>query len=85
MRIPAPKGASPRVTALWLGWIAAFFAIEIPAIARKRPQDTLSDHVWSWFGIPQHKAPAAGIRARRFALLAFMAWLCSHFLTGDDV
>lgn len=80
-----PDGASPTWTRLWYGWIVAFFAIELSALARHRPQDTLSDHVWAWFGIPRRKAPPPGVRARRIALTAMLAWLVGHFLTGDDI
>lgn len=66
-------------TVAWALWISAFFAIEIPAIANKKPGDTLSEHVWSWFAI---KGKPTGWRARRLVLLAFLAWLSLHFLTG---
>lgn len=75
----------PRWTRAWYAWITAFFLIEGSALVRGRPQDTLSDHVWRWFGIPQHAAPAEGVRARRLLLLGFLAWLSGHFLSGDDV
>jgi len=71
-------------TIAWLTWIAAFLAIEIPGLLNKTPGDTLSEHVWKWFatGNPKQPANAHFIRARRFALLAGMAWLSVHFLTG---
>lgn len=80
-----PENASPLFTRLWVGWIVAFCVIEGLALVRKRPQDTLSDHVWAWFDIPKHTGPTGNVRVRRVALLSFMAWLSSHFLTGDDV
>lgn len=80
-----PKGASQLFTKLWLAWLAAFVAIEGTALARGRPEDTLSDHVWAWFDIPRHKAPNRSERVRRVLLLGFMTWLGAHFLTGDDV
>lgn len=83
--IITPERADPRWTAMWLVWIAAFFGIELTALARKRPQDTLSDHVWAWFDIPRHPAPSRQIRLRRLALLGLLAWLVGHFLTGDDI
>lgn len=84
-KIRQPEGASPTWTRLWYAWIAGFFMIEGSALARHRPQDTLSDHVWAWFDIPRHSPPAESVRARRLVLLGFLAWLCSHFLSGDDV
>jgi hypothetical protein len=83
--VQRPPEADPRWTALWLVWIAAFFGIELTALARRRPQDTLSDHVWAWFDIPRHPAPTRQIRIRRLTLLGFLAWLVGHFLTGDDI
>ena len=80
-----PVGADRRWTLMWLAWIAAFFLIEGSALARHRPQDTLSDHCFRWFGIPQHAAPARSLRARRIALLWLLAWLATHLLSGDDV
>lgn len=85
MRLKEPPGASRTWTRLWLGWIAAFFVIEFAALARHRPQDTLSDRTWCWFGIPRHAAPSRSVRLRRISLLAFLAWLVGHFLTGDDI
>jgi hypothetical protein len=79
-----PLGGSQCWTAAWLAWIVAFFALELPPIIHDHPQDTLSDHVWLWFDIPQHKAPLETVRARRFLLLALMAWLIAHFLSGDE-
>lgn len=66
-------------TALWLIWLALFVAVEGTALAKKAPGATLSAHVWKWFSI---KEKGKGWRARRFALLAFLAWLVAHFLTG---
>lgn len=83
--VKQPQAASRVFTNLWVGWIAAFFVIELSALVRHRPQDTLSDHVWTWFDIPRHPAPTRAVRARRLFLLGFLAWLCAHFLTGDDV
>jgi hypothetical protein len=85
VRIAQPPGASPAFTRAWYAWIACFFLIEGSALARHRPQDTLSDHIWAWFGIPQHTAPQRSIRTRRMMLLAGVAWLAAHLLSGDDV
>lgn len=66
----------------WLAWIVAFLGIEGRALFNKRQNDTLSEHVWSWFAItaPDKSAPMG--QARRAVLLMFMAWLSAHFLTG---
>lgn len=66
-------------TVAWLLWGSAFFAIEIPAILDRKPGGTLSENVWAWFSI---KNKSTGWRARRLVLLAFLAWLSLHFLTG---
>ncbi len=66
-------------TAGWLVWLAMFGAIEGAALANRRAGDTLSEHVWQWCSI---KGKGAGWRARRFGLLAFLAWLSAHMLTG---
>jgi hypothetical protein len=63
----------------WLLWIAAFLGLEGKALVNKRPGDTLSEHVWRWSSV---KAKGGAWRLRRFGLLAFLAWLAAHFLTG---
>lgn len=66
-------------TVLWLVWLAMFIAIEGQAFLYRVQGGTLSEHVWAWFSI---KGKGAWWRARRFVLLAFLAWLTVHFLTG---
>jgi hypothetical protein len=74
----------------WLAWIGWFLLEEGLALFGHGRGNTLSEHVWRWFGIPEtgHDQPAVHqpitgwVRARRFALLAFLAWLALHFLTG---
>jgi hypothetical protein len=68
-------------TIAWLAWLGAFVVIEGRALTNKASEDTLSEHVWRWFAV-RDKSRKGLIRARRFALLAFMAWLSAHFLTG---
>ena len=68
-------------TWLWLGWIAAFLGIEGRALFNKVPGDTLSEHVWRWFSV---RGKGRAWQARRVGLLAFMAWLAAHFLTGGQ-
>ncbi|MER7445023.1 hypothetical protein ABTW73_30135 [Micromonospora avicenniae] len=69
-------------TALWLLWLAAFLAVEGVALFNKTPGDTLSEHVWKWFAVGGSQPRTGWVRLRRFALLAFLAWLVLHFLTG---
>ncbi len=63
----------------WLLWLAYFAILEGFALKNGVENDTLSEHVWKWFAV---KEKGTAWRARRFALLAFMAWLATHFLTG---
>ncbi|WP_330478689.1 hypothetical protein OG301_26790 [Streptomyces platensis] len=73
-------------TLSWVVWLAAFGVIEGLALARKRPGDTLSEHVWQWFAINQRDQMPSGLtRLRRFALLAGVTWLGVHFVTGGWV
>jgi hypothetical protein len=71
-------------TIAWLAWLGAFGVIEGKALFNKTPGDTLSEHVWAWFGTGAGTTakPSGWVRTRRFTLLAFMAWLSVHFLTG---
>ncbi|MFF7361091.1 hypothetical protein [Streptomyces sp. NPDC008125] len=66
----------------WLVWLGAFVAIEGRALFNRSAGDTLSEHVWSWFAVKGSADPTGWVRLRRFTLLAFMAWLSAHFLTG---
>lgn len=70
-------------TVAWIAWFAWFAVVEGMALFNSRQGDTLSEHIWAWFGT-QHpdKYPSGWTRVRRFVLLAFMAWLSVHFLTG---
>lgn len=69
-------------TVAWLFWIAAFLAIEVPALFNKEPGDTLSEHIWKWFSV---KDKSRGWQARRFVLVTFLAWITLHFATGGWV
>lgn len=76
-------------TALWVVWLGYFVVVEAVALINKTEGDTLSEHVWKWFGIGLNgkpRPPVTGwVRLRRFSLLAFMAWLSIHFLTGGFI
>ena len=68
-------------TIAWLSWLAVFLVVEGIALCNKAEGDTLSEHVWAWFSI---KDKGNKWRLRRFILLAFLAWLAVHFLTGGQ-
>lgn len=66
-----------------LGWVAwvAFFAIEegLAVFYSKRTEDTLSWHIWEWFGI-NDRDKGGWFKIRRIALLVGLAWLGTHLL-----
>lgn len=68
-------------TAAWIIWLLMFGAIEGAALKNKREGDTLSEHIWKWFSIDNK---GSGWRARRAALVGFLAWLVAHMLTGGE-
>lgn len=78
-------------TALWYGFIAYFAVVEGIALFNSKPGDTLSEHVWMWFGTQRRKpgeperVRTGWVQLRRFVLLAFLAWLSFHFLSGGWV
>lgn len=78
-------------TIAWLVWLAYFLVVEVMALFNSKPGDTLSEHVWAWFGTQRRKPgeaarkPSGWTQFRRFALLAFLAWLTLHFLSGGWV
>lgn len=63
-------------TVAWILWIAAFVAIEAPAIFNKTPGDTLSEHTRRWFAT---RTKPRAWRARRLVLACFLLWLALHF------
>lgn len=78
-------------TALWLIWFAMFAGIEGTALFNSRKGDTLSEHIWAWFGTERRTSDAPAhdrsgwAQARRAGLLMFMTWLTAHFMTGGWV
>lgn len=70
-------------TIAWLAWLGAFGVIEGRALLSRKPGATLSEHVWKWFAVAGDNT--GWVRMRRAALLAIMAWLSVHFLTGGWV
>lgn len=78
-------------TIAWLAWIAYFLVVEGMALFNSKPGDTLSEHVWAWFGTERPKPGrdprerSGWTQLRRFVLVAFMCWLTAHFITGGWV
>jgi hypothetical protein len=72
----------------WLGWGVYFLIVEVLALINSTAGDTLSEHAWAWLGYaatgqgPAVRRPNGWTRLRRFMLLAFLAWLSVHLLTG---
>jgi hypothetical protein len=72
----------------WIGWGVYFLIVEGLALFNSTPGDTLSEHAWAWLGYtttgqrPLTRRPSGWTRLRRFMLLAFLAWLSVHLLTG---
>lgn len=71
-------------TWLWIGWGLIFAVIEGMALFNSKPGDTLSEHGWAWlgYGSREGRQPSGWTRLRRFLILAFLAWLVAHFITG---
>lgn len=70
-------------TFAWIGWGVYFAIVEGMALFNSKRGDTLSEHVWAFLGFSDGvRSPSGWTRLRRFVVLAFMAWLSVHFLTG---
>ena len=73
-------------TIAWLAWLGLFGIIESAALFNSKSGDTLSEHVWAWFGVrtsaTSDKTVTWWTRTRRVVLLGFLAWLSVHFLGG---
>jgi hypothetical protein len=59
---------------LWIGWVAAFLAIEFSAIGTGHSQYTLSDFIWRLEEVNR------AWTALRFFVAAFCAWLFLHMV-----
>lgn len=66
----------------WLVWVGVFIVLETAALINGTPNDTLSEHVWRWFGLH-----ASGVWAviRRAILAGALGWLVVHFLSAGRV
>lgn len=67
---------------VWLAWLLSFVLIEGYALCSKGQRATFSEKVWKWFAIGKDYPTTGLVRLRRFTLLAFVAWLAIHLLTG---
>jgi hypothetical protein len=66
---------SPSI--IWVGWLALFLIYEVYGAIARPKGDTLSENVWSWFGVRK-----GGHVVRRAFLALFMLTLSSHFVFG---
>ncbi|SCF42657.1 hypothetical protein GA0070618_6696 [Micromonospora echinospora] len=46
----------------WVAWFVYFAAVEGAALFNSRTGDTLSEHVWLWFGTQRRKAASPHAR-----------------------
>ncbi len=63
-------------SALWIGWLAAFLAVELSAILTGHKQYTLSEYVW------RLESLGAAWTFVRYAVAAFCLWLFLHMTFG---
>lgn len=61
---------------LWIGWVAAFLAIELTALFTGHPQFTLSEFVW------RLEQVNGAWTILRFFIMAFCIWLTLHMAFG---
>ena len=75
----------------WIVWLLYLAILEGIALFNSKPGDTFSEHMWIWFGTKrnetgQPEAKRTGwMQFRRFILVAGMAWLSFHFISGGWV
>lgn len=66
----------------WALWLLVGFGVpEAWALATHRPQNTLSDTVWSWFDVVPGKTIAEW-SILHFILLVFLLWAFGHLAFG---
>jgi hypothetical protein len=69
------------VTLFWVVWLVLGGLVELVALARKDPNDTLSEHVWSWLRVRDPR-PTVPFVALRVVLGGVLVWLIGHFTMG---
>lgn len=66
----------------WLAWLLVGFAVpEGIALARRRPQDTLSETVWHWCEVTPGNT-LVHWTALHVLVALFMLWLFFHIVFG---
>jgi hypothetical protein len=66
----------------WLIWVFLFCIGEYFAITNGVPGDTLSEQVWLLIGTGTEGSRTAVNWVWRVGILALLAWLIPHFMTG---
>lgn len=65
----------------WVSVLLAGGTVELVALKRPAPGDTLSEHMWKWLRVadPRPTLPFIVLRALTAAV---MVWLAGHFAMG---
>lgn len=61
----------------WAAWIVIGFVVPETWALLTNPRNTLSDTIWSWFGV-KTGVPLWQWNVLHFALLGFLIWLLGH-------
>jgi hypothetical protein len=62
----------------WVTWAVLGGAVEVTALIRKAPDDTLSEHVWDWLRVRDPR-PTVPFIILRVILAIACVWLAVHF------
>lgn len=68
-------------TVAWVFWVVFFLVVEGVALARKRKDDTFSEHWWHLFRV-RSSAPRWVKVSLTVLQLAFGTWLVGHLVFG---
>lgn len=68
-------------TLFWITWGVLGGLVELTALARKAPDDTLSEHVWRWIRVGDPRPTVPFVLLRVFTAVACV-WLAAHFSMG---
>jgi hypothetical protein len=61
----------------WLAWLVVGFLVPETWALFTKPQNTLSETVWGWFGVMRNQ-PISQWSIQHYILLAFVVWLAAH-------